>query len=188
MSSVVKGIEHAVNLAAQNKSARKAVANLSLGARFNLVLNSAVDAAVDSGLPMIVAAGNGNHAACATSPASAKKAFVVGAIDDRYDSVASFSNWGSCVNMFAPGVYVTSLSHENNDSISLSGTSMASPAVAGTIAIFMGLGDDVYTAMTKLSSIATVNAISMKHLCLRPLTPNKIVYNGQLFTNNSISW
>jgi subtilase-type proteinase RRT12 len=85
LSAVIAGIDFAVNN--HRQTGRKSVANLSLGAAFNSVLNSAVNAAVDSGLPMIVAAGNSNSAACASSPASAAKAITVGAIDDRYDTI-----------------------------------------------------------------------------------------------------
>lgn len=57
-------------------------------------MNEAVNAAASSGIAIVVAAGNSNSAACNYSPASAGKVVTVGAIDDRYDSIASFSNWG----------------------------------------------------------------------------------------------
>ncbi|CAN6674398.1 subtilase-type proteinase Rrt12p [Trichomonascus vanleenenianus] len=176
LSAVIAGIDFAVNQ--KRDSGRKALANLSLGAGFNSLLNSAVNAAVDSGLTMIVAAGNANTAACASSPASAGRALTVGAIDDRYDTVASFSNWGSCVDLFASGVYVTSLSHSGDGTLALSGTSMAAPVVTGTIAMYMGLGLSEDEARDKVLSLATRDAIEFKSVFFRPRTPNLIAYNG----------
>jgi subtilase-type proteinase RRT12 len=181
LSMVIAGIEFAVNDRKQ-RGDRRAVANLSLGAGFNTVLNSAVNAAVDSGLPMIVAAGNTNSAACITSPASAANALTVGAIDDRYDTIATFSNWGSCVTVFASGVYVMSLSHIGEGTLAMSGTSMASPAVAGTIAMFMGAGDATDIAVDKVTTLATVDAIDRRSTLIKPRSPNLIAYNGQEVT------
>lgn len=177
LSAVIAGIDFAVNH--RRKTGRKSVANLSLGAGFNSVLNSAVNAAVESGLSMIVAAGNTNSAACATSPASAANAITVGAIDDRYDTIASFSNWGSCVQVFASGVYVTSLAHHGDGTLALSGTSMASPTVAGIMAMFLALGDNNEQAAGKISTLATKDAIDRRSILFRPRTPNLILYNGQ---------
>jgi subtilase-type proteinase RRT12 len=141
-------------------------------------LNNAVNYAIEAGLPIVVAAGNTNSAACVTSPASAEKAITVGAIDDRYDSIASFSNWGKCVTVFAPGVYVTSLAKFGNATLAMSGTSMASPSVTGTLAMFMGLGDTAADAIGKLTSIATEGAIDTMSLFFRPFSPNLVAFNG----------
>lgn len=176
LSTVIAGIEYAVNNF--KKLDRKAVANLSLGASYNAVLNGAVNAAVDAGLPMVVAAGNSNSAACGSSPASAVSAITVGAIDDRYDTIASFSNWGSCVTVFASGVYVTSLSHlDNTSTLALSGTSMSAPIISGTVAMFLGQGDDTSKALKKITEYATSDAIDRKSTFFRPRTPNLIGYN-----------
>lgn len=111
LSQVIAGIDFAANDRARRGLV--AVANLSLGATYNRLLNDAIDAAVDSGLPVVVAAGNSGVPACTSSPASSSKSITVGAIDDRGDTIASFSNYGSCVDLFASGVFVQSLS--NND-------------------------------------------------------------------------
>lgn len=177
LSAVIAGIEYATN-DRQAHQDRRGIANLSLGANFNAVLNNAVNHAVDAGLPVVVAAGNTNSAACVTSPASAEKAITVGAIDDRYDSIASFSNWGRCVDVFASGVYVTSLSKVGNGTLAMSGTSMASPTVTGTLAMFMGLGATAADAMMKLTELATVGAIDRRSLFFRPTSPNLVVFNG----------
>lgn len=177
LSAVIAGIDFAVNH--YQTTGRKSVANLSLGAGFNSILNNAVNAAVDSGLPIIVAAGNTNSAACTTSPASAGNALTVGAIDDRYDSIASFSNWGSCVKVFSSGVYVTSLANNEDGTLALSGTSMASPTVTGTMAMLLGLGYNYEQAAEKITALATHDAIDRRSILFRPRTPNLILYNGE---------
>lgn len=177
LSAVIAGIDYAVNN--RRMTGRKSLANLSLGAGFNSLLNSAVNAAVGSGLPMVVAAGNANTAACASSPASSINALTVGAIDDRYDTIASFSNWGSCVDLFASGVYVTSLSHiGDTGTLALSGTSMAAPVVAGMMAMYMGTGSDEKEAIKKILDLATVDVIERRSVLFRPRTPNKVAYTG----------
>lgn len=181
LTSVIAGLSYSVNrfLAMLKSENRHGVVNLSLGAGYNRILNAAVDAAVDAGLPVVVAAGNWNSAACVTSPASAQKAITVGAIDDRFDTIASFSNWGSCVDMFAPGVYVKSLSHVDNGTISMSGTSMAAPSVTGILAMLLAKGHNATVAQKMLFQLATHGAINT-HFITRPRTPNLIASNGFL--------
>lgn len=156
----------------------KSIANLSVGALFNTLLNNAVDAAAESGIPIIVAAGNANDVACAYSPASAAGALTVGAIDDRYDTIASFSNWGSCIDIFASGVYVSSLAaHGGNGSLALSGTSMSAPIVTGIVASYMASGLTADEAVERLLSASTIGAMSRASVFLRPRTINLIAYN-----------
>lgn len=113
---------HAVN---------RRVINLSLGGGYSGAVNSAVASAVASGVTVAVAAGNSNADACGTSPASAATALTVGATD-RGDGRASFSNYGSCLDLWAPGVNILSAWYSSNSATStLSGTSMAAPHVAG---------------------------------------------------------
>lgn len=130
-SGVIAGIDW---LASQGAS-RPAVANLSLGGGFSSALNSSIAGAVSKGVTVVVAAGNSNTDACTTSPASEPSAITVAATDSS-DSRAYYSNYGQCVDLFAPGSSVTSDWYTSaNATATLSGTSMASPHVAGIAAL-----------------------------------------------------
>jgi len=111
-----------------------AVANMSLGGGYSSAQNTAVTNLVNSGVFLAVAAGNENQNACNVSPASASAVTTVAA-SDRTDLRASFSNYGSCVDIYAPGVSITS-TWLNGGTNTISGTSMASPHVAGVAALY----------------------------------------------------
>jgi hypothetical protein len=111
----------------------QSVANMSLGGPFSATENSAATALANARVAVAVAAGNSNADACSTSPASADMVTTVAASDIN-DNRASFSNYGSCVDIYAPGVNITSdwLANGTN---TISGTSMATPHVLGAMAI-----------------------------------------------------
>ncbi|KAI5951031.1 hypothetical protein KGF54_004105 [Candida jiufengensis] len=177
LSTILSAIDFTVNH--RIESGKKGVANLSLGAYKNHVLNKAIEQATKNGLLFVVAAGNSNINACMTSPASSKFAITVGAIDDYNDSVAGFSNWGECVDLFASGAYVKSVDAKNHDkSQVLSGTSMASPIVTGLVANLLSEGVDPQMIKPTLLKMAAKNRITKSSLFLRKHTPNRIVYNG----------
>ncbi|KAI8599229.1 peptidase S8/S53 domain-containing protein [Dissophora ornata] len=120
------------------------VVNLSLGAGYSKVLNSAVDTLVQSGMFIVAAAGNGNERnvgqdACNYSPASASMAFTVGSTNIN-DQMSGFSNYGKCVNIYAPGERVRStwIGPTNREVYTDSGTSFSAPSVAGIAALIMG--------------------------------------------------
>lgn len=149
MSDVVKGVEWAVTRhleqvkAAKDGSGKKgfkgSAANMSLGGGKSIALNLAVNAAVDAGIHFAVAAGNDNSDSCNYSPAAAEKAVTVGA-STLADERAYFSNFGKCNDIFAPGLNILSTWKGSKYATNtISGTSMASPHVAGLLAYFLSL-------------------------------------------------
>lgn len=131
-SGVVAGIDW---VTANHQS--PAVANMSLGGGASSAIDQAVQNSVDSGVTYAVAAGNEDQDACNVSPAREDSAITVAA-SDRSDVRASFSNFGSCVDVFAPGVGITSAWYTSNSATNtISGTSMASPHVAGFAALYL---------------------------------------------------
>jgi cerevisin len=115
------------------------VANMSLGGGKSQALDDAVDAAVDAGVHFAVAAGNDNRDACNYSPARALKAVTVGA-STIGDERAYFSNWGACVDVFAPGLSILSTWTGSPTATNvISGTSMASPHTAGLLAYLLSI-------------------------------------------------
>lgn len=117
---------------------KPAVANMSLGGGSSATLDNAVRGAVAAGVTMIVAAGNDDQDACSGSPNRVAEAVTVGSTTNG-DSRSSFSNHGSCVDVFAPGSSITSAWYQNdNQTNTISGTSMASPHVAGAAALILG--------------------------------------------------
>lgn len=149
MSDVVKGVEwaaksHAAKVEAAKKGNGKkgfkgSAANMSLGGGKSVTLDRAVNAAVDFGIHFAVAAGNDNADSCSYSPAAAEKAVTVGA-STLADERAYFSNYGKCNDIFAPGLNILSTwvgsKYATN---TISGTSMASPHIAGLLAYFLSL-------------------------------------------------
>jgi len=155
MSDVIKGIEFAVQHHNERvEEAKKlneeagedgekiivrSAGNMSLGGGRSRALDRVVDAAVRAGIQFAVAAGNDGMDACNYSPAAAKNAITVGATT-KEDRMAWFSNHGECVDVFAPGHYITSTWIGSNVATNtISGTSMASPHVAGLIALLLSM-------------------------------------------------
>ena len=137
MSGVILGMSWAVKDAQARGVAKKAVVNMSLGGYYTESLNEAVKAAADAGLTVVVAAGNSNNDSAFYSPGSAPSAITVGAVEGT-NHRAWFSNFGSLVDIFAPGVSTLSAYHlSNTASWYFAGTSMASPHVAGLAAYFI---------------------------------------------------
>lgn len=137
-SGVLRGMQFVIDDAKKKGITGKAVMNMSLGGDFSEAINRAIEALFNAGIVPVVAAGNENRDTRLTSPGSAPNAITVGAVDGRTDERASFSNFGTDVDIYAPGVQVLSAGiKSNSDTASLSGTSMASPHVAGLAAYLM---------------------------------------------------
>jgi subtilisin family serine protease len=152
-SRIISGITYAIN---HRRAGVKTVINMSLGGKKSRALDEAVAAAVKAGVVVVVAAGNEHMDACQLSPSGARDAFAVGAADQR-NRIAHFSNYGPCVQMYAPGVQIASTSNERGQTVRyMTGTSMASPHAAGIAALLMADQEfssarDVMRAMTRIA-------------------------------------
>ncbi|KAK6360455.1 serine protease [Orbilia blumenaviensis] len=189
MSDVVKGVEWAVTdhlkRSKEEKGLKGSVANMSLGGGKSTTLDLAVNAAVDNGIHFAVAAGNDNADACNYSPAAAQNAVTVGA-STLADGRAYFSNHGKCVDIFAPGLNIQSTWIGSKYAVNtISGTSMASPHIAGLLAYFVSLqpakdsafavGELTPAALKKaMISIASADKLSD----LPKQTVNLLAFNG----------
>jgi subtilisin family serine protease len=163
-SSVMKGVDWVTA-----NATKPAVANLSLGGGISSMLDAAVGRAVAAGVVFAIAAGNSAADACTQSPArvggSLAGALTVAATDSA-DAEASFSNYGSCVDVWAPGVGIQS-TYLNNGMATASGTSMASPHAAGAAALYLSR----YTAATPATVEAALRQAAM--------TTGRLSKNGQ---------
>ena len=131
-SGVIAGVDWV-----RTNAVKPAVANMSLGGGASTALDSAVASAISSGVTFAVAAGNDNLDACNSSPARVASAITVGATTST-DARASYSNFGTCLDLFGPGSNITSSWYTSDSATNtISGTSMATPHVAGVAALYL---------------------------------------------------
>ncbi|MFI1400665.1 S8 family serine peptidase [Streptomyces sp. NPDC020681] len=159
---------------------KPAVANMSLGGSASTSLDNAVKKSIASGVSYAIAAGNGNFLgmpvnACGVSPARVPEAITVGATDIT-DRRASFSNYGTCLDLFAPGVNITSAWRTNDTATNtISGTSMATPHTAGVAALYLATHTTATPAQVRDALVN--NATNGKVQNPISGSPNKLLYS-----------
>jgi subtilisin family serine protease len=179
-SGVIAGVDWVT--ANHKASGTPAVANMSLGGGASTALDTAVGNSISAGVTYAVAAGNGNTAgvpqdACKSSPARVPAALTVAATDSK-DTAASWSNYGSCVDLFAPGVSITS-DWYNKASNTISGTSMATPHVTGVAALFLQGSSAATTTLDVSNAIKGASTKGVVRTSNRYRTAN----NNLLYSN-----
>ncbi|KAK0430628.1 serine protease [Armillaria borealis] len=174
ISDILAGLEWVID--AVEASGKPSIVSLSLGGSASTTFDNGIIAVINAGIHVVVAAGNDNTNASGTSPARVAAAITVGATTIA-DARASFSNYGSVVDIFAPGQYITSswiggTTRTNN----ISGTSMATPHVSGLVAYLIGLNGNQSTAA--ISSLIKSLGISGVLSNIPSGTVNLLANNG----------
>jgi subtilisin family serine protease len=161
-SGATTGIVDGINYVVNNKRPGYNIISMSLGGGTNTAMNNAANNAVNSGVMVVVAAGNDNANAQNTSPCQAAQTICVGSTDSA-NAMSSFSNYGSIVDIAAPGSSIKSAWYTSDSAYNtISGTSMATPAVAGQVALWYQKTGQTTRAQLKtaISNVATKNSIT----------------------------
>lgn len=170
-SGVIAGVDWVTS-----NHASPAVANMSLGGGASSALDTAVSNSIASGVTYAIAAGNSNRDACQFSPARVSSAITVGATTSS-DTRASYSNYGSCLDLFAPGSSITSAWNTSNSATNtISGTSMATPHVAGVSALYLQLNPSASPATVRNALVG--NATSGVVGSPGRRSPNLLLFSG----------
>ncbi|MEU7476088.1 S8 family serine peptidase [Lentzea sp. NPDC042327] len=172
-SGTTAGVVSGIDWVTAN-AVKPAVANMSLGGGADSTLDAAVRRSIASGVTYAIASGNSNTDACSTSPARVTEAITVNASTNT-DARASFSNYGSCTDIYAPGQNIVSSWNTNDTATNnISGTSMATPHVAGAVALWLATHptDSPAAVWAGLDAASTPNKITN----VGANTPNKLLY------------
>jgi aqualysin 1 len=198
-SGVIAGVDWV-----KNNHVKPAVANMSLGGSASTAVDDAVKNAITAGVTVVVAAGNDNADACGYSPARASTAITVGATTNA-DARSSFSNYGTCLDVFAPGSSILSADYGSDTGTGTkSGTSMASPHVAGVAALYLAANTSATPAQvrdaivstgsnSKVTSAGTGSPNVLAYSILSgtdgtPTPPAGTTYTGSISTSGSNSY
>jgi subtilisin family serine protease len=173
-SEIITGIDWIIGQ--RKASGKPSVINISMGGAISSALELAVNNATKAGIVVVVSAGNDNKDACQSSPANIPDAITVGAIS-KTDNKSNYSNFGSCVDIFAPGDYIWSADFKSDsDKLDLSGTSLASPFVAGAAALYLSSHPSATPAevTAALKDNATKNVLKN----IGSKSPNLLLFTG----------
>jgi subtilisin family serine protease len=171
-SGVIAGVDWVTS---NHAAGTPAVANMSLGGGVSSALDTAVNNSIADGVSYAVAAGNENTNACNGSPSRVASAITVGSTTNT-DARSSFSNYGSCLDLFAPGSNITSAWYTGNTATNtISGTSMATPHVAGVAALYLQGAPTASpsTVANAITSTATTGVVSGAQTG----SPNRLLYS-----------
>ncbi|GHA88721.1 S8 family peptidase [Cognatilysobacter bugurensis] len=168
-STIISGIDWV-----RANHVKPAVANMSLGGGASSAIDTATNNLINAGVTVVVAAGNDNQNACNYSPARVSNAVTVGSTQSN-DYRSSFSNYGSCVNIFAPGTSIKSAWYTSNTATNtISGTSMASPHVAGAAALYLSRYPS--SSPSTVRSWLYNNATTGRLYSINSGSPNRLLY------------
>ncbi|KAI7906052.1 peptidase S8/S53 domain-containing protein [Cokeromyces recurvatus] len=187
LSDILIGLQWIVKQHISQKNA-KSIVNLSLGSFYSQVTNEAIQEAISLGIHFSIAAGNYGEDACKYSPGSTPGAITVGAINED-DSVSYYSNFGKCVDIFAPGTNIKSIWHTSKTATkTLTGTSMAAPHVAGTMAIFLSQAD--YTPSQLMNYLKSVSTLITEDFTINNTgifySDNKTIIDNAIYTGYEV--